>query len=524
MNAVKTNTWAALASLLAVLAVATVFRVPGLESRPFHGDEANQAVKAGILLDEGHYVYDPHEHHGPTLYYAALPILAFNASDFESTQMWMYRLVPVLFSLLGIAALWLLREPLGWSGILWAGLLLAISNAQVFYSRYFIQESLFVTFALLAIGAGYRYASRSGWYWAVACGTSLGLIHATKETSILLYGAMGVGLIGVLVTRRSERDTLVDYVRKSGWKHGLALTAAALVVIIVLFSAFFTHGRGPLDSILTYFNYADRAEGEGSTALHDHPWHYYWSLLAYTYREAGPRWTEAFGLALGGLGIVLALLGRVSREPLSRDLLRFLALYTLALAVVYSLIPYKTPWNVLPFWTPWLVLGGVGAAWLIRITPTRVGKALLLLALIAGLAHARWLTHQGNVVYAADTRNPWVYAHTSTAINRLGDRIEDLAALHPDGRSLHINILKPDADYWPLPWYLRQYDTVGYWTTPPENPHAAIIVTDTALRGYMEQFDVDERYQFEFHALRPNVKLHVYIERSLWDALMSSRQ
>ena len=45
-----------------------------LAGRPMHSDEANQAVKAGELLETGHYAFDPHDHHGPVLYYAALPV------------------------------------------------------------------------------------------------------------------------------------------------------------------------------------------------------------------------------------------------------------------------------------------------------------------------------------------------------------------------------------------------------------------------------------------------------------------
>jgi hypothetical protein len=38
-----------------------------------HHDEANQAVRFGILLETGEYRYDRHDHHGPTLYYLTLP-------------------------------------------------------------------------------------------------------------------------------------------------------------------------------------------------------------------------------------------------------------------------------------------------------------------------------------------------------------------------------------------------------------------------------------------------------------------
>ena len=48
---------------------------------------------------------------------------------------------------------------------------------------------------------------------------------------------------------------------------------------------------------------------------------------------------------------------------------RFLALYTFALAAAYSLIAYKTPWCLLSFWHGMILLAGVGAAWLVRRRP-----------------------------------------------------------------------------------------------------------------------------------------------------------
>ena len=41
--------------------------------RPMHHDEANQAIRFGDLLEGRGYSYDPHGHHGPSLYYATLP-------------------------------------------------------------------------------------------------------------------------------------------------------------------------------------------------------------------------------------------------------------------------------------------------------------------------------------------------------------------------------------------------------------------------------------------------------------------
>jgi len=66
--------WSALALLLA-LAGALALRVPRLDTRPLHNDEAVNAIKLSELWQEGRYAYDPDEFHGPTLHYATLPFL-----------------------------------------------------------------------------------------------------------------------------------------------------------------------------------------------------------------------------------------------------------------------------------------------------------------------------------------------------------------------------------------------------------------------------------------------------------------
>jgi predicted membrane-bound mannosyltransferase len=42
--------------------------------RPVHTDEAVHSIKFKGLWEDGKYRYDPDEYHGPTLYYATLPL------------------------------------------------------------------------------------------------------------------------------------------------------------------------------------------------------------------------------------------------------------------------------------------------------------------------------------------------------------------------------------------------------------------------------------------------------------------
>ena len=57
-------------------------------------DEANQAWKAGELLETGRYQYDPEDHHGPSLYWFTLPALkSCGAKQLSDTTEAQYRVV-----------------------------------------------------------------------------------------------------------------------------------------------------------------------------------------------------------------------------------------------------------------------------------------------------------------------------------------------------------------------------------------------------------------------------------------------
>jgi len=542
---------------LFMIGTALFLRTWQLELRPLHGDEANQAMKTGILYETGRYTYDPHEHHGPTLYYLALPFLYLSgAEDVRDFSIVTLRLVPALF---GAAILLLLAGftgALGRHAVFWAALFTAISHAMVYYSRYYVQEMLLVFFTLGILLAGYHYLRTRRLHWAVLLGVAIGLTHATKETCILAFGGMTVALGGTwLWARLVDREPIAlrPLLRP---RHLLLIVGVAAAVSITLFSAFFTHARGPLDSLLTYAEYVQRAEGEGSTALHEHPWHYYLGLLGYTYRELGPRWTEAPVLLLALIGMIAVAFRRrpaamAIPTPASTHFQRFLVLYALVLTIGFSVIPYKTPWNLLLFYQPLLMLAGVGAASLFRglrpwqggtpeeapkesqgelhgrtsarSLPGQILSAALLILLLGCAAFLTRQSYYGNFQYPADTRNPYVYAHTSTAIFRLVNRLEDLQALHPAGHQMQINVVLPTGDYWPLPWYLRHFERVGYWHHLPENLDAPVLITAPRLRETLAPH-LEREYFIENYGLRPNAFLHLYIHRPLWDTFIDTRR
>ena len=307
-----------------------------------------------------------------------------------------------------------------------------------------------------------------------------------------------------------------DAWRRGRLPTGKALAAAAaagVVVWVVLFSSVFTNFAGLWDSIRTYAYYCHRARGGNP---HIHPWHFYLRLLLWFKHGNGPVWSEALILVLALAGVVAAL--RKGQNSLAR----FLAFYTLAMTAAYAIIPYKTPWCMLSFLYGMVLCAGMGAAALVGSVPTRWGKATVCVLLAAGASHLGWQAYRASYPLCAHPWNPYVYAHTGRDILRLPARMEALAAVHPQGRGMVIKAVSRPQDYWPLPWYLRKFPNVGYWTEPPEDADAAVVITTHDMADAVEA-RLRGDYLVEHCGLRPGVLLLIYVQRDLWDKYLAGR-
>jgi uncharacterized protein (TIGR03663 family) len=506
--------------VLLIAAGALVFRTQQLELRPFHVDEGVQAVKAGELYDSGRYIYNPFEFHGPSLYYFTLPILKLSgAESFAEASDADFRLVPVLFGTGLILLLLLLRRDLGIVAILTAGALMAVSPAMVFFSRYYIQEMLLVFFAALALGALWRYFHSHRRRWCVLLGLAIGLMYATKETSVIFCGAMVVAYGWILLRRRHRETRPLWHLRRRSACDLMLVVAVASLLAALFYSSFGAHPRGPLDSLLAFRHYFDRTGGDGSAGLHQHPWYYYLQMLFYTRNAPGPWWSEGLILALAAVGLITTARGRVP-AAIHPELAAFLAVYTICMTVAYAMIPYKTPWNLLGFLHGLILMAGIGAAALFHHTPWRIGRAALACLMLLGLWQLAAQASRAKLRFCADPRNPYVYAHSVPDVIRLARRINEVAALHSDGLLMRTHFITPD--YWPLPYYLRKLKRIGYWNTPPAAPDAPVIVVSAELQEQLEPL-LRERYHTEFFGLRTGVLLVLNIQQDLWDRYLLER-
>ncbi len=514
----------------AALALALAFRLADPAVRPMHHDEANQAVRFGVLLETGEYRYDRHDHHGPTLYYLTLPFAWVRGQrTLAALDERTLRLVPAVFG----AALLLLFLPLaghegppgrsgiGRTAVASAAALAAISPVLTYYSRFYIQESIFVFFALAFLLALGRYGLRPRLRTAAWAGVFAGLAYATKETSlVVLPVAMAACAVAVVVARDREDAHGLDLPRagpRALVGHAFAAIVAALVPSLLLYSAFFSHPSGLLDSFSAFSIYLWRGlEPE----RHAHPWFFYLQTLAWT-SSGGLVWTEALVLVLALVGMVHAVAARrTAFWPL------YILTYAIATAVIFSAIRYKTPWNLMPFYVGFVLLAGVGVAVLLARARHRVARAAVLVLLVAAGWQLAVQSVRGSFRYGADPRNPYVYAHTTTDFLRLSARVHDVAAVHPEGRDMLVKVVAGPYEQWPFPWYARDLPHVGYWTQASAAgalDDAAVIV---ASQEHVDAVDaaLGDRYVAEFYGLRPGVLLALYVEGGLWERFLESRR
>ena len=505
--------------LLALAAGALAVRVVKLPMRPMHTDEAVHAWKLGDLMEHGHYRYNPIEYHGPTLNYLTLPVTWLRGiTRYMDLDEQALRIVPAIFGVAMIVLLLGLSDGLGRPACLVAAALTAVSTPMVFYSRYYIMEIPLVAFTLLALVGVWRAIRTGSAGWFVLAGVGVGLMHATKETWVFVPVAAAAGVLAA-VPRPGK--LLGELPRKMlSWRVALAVGAGVVTAGLFL-SSFGTNPRGPLDSILTYAYMARRAVGGGGVEagdLHVNPWHYYLRCLVYTrYLGRGPIWTEGLIVALALVGTGAGFFRRGLGAAQAR-LVRFLGVYSFVLLGIYSAIPYKTPWCVLGPLGGMILLAGVGAVALVRWVPTWPVKALVVLALAAGTAHVGYQSYRANfdARFCYSNHNPWVYGHSSRGVVRLGERADELAALHPQGHDLPIKVYAPDPyDHWPLPWYLRRFRHVGYLQTVPDAADAPIIIFKPEVWPELEP-KLRGQYQYEHRGLRPTVVLVMGIEKGLW--------
>lgn len=478
------------AILLGIALAALGLRLPRLGERPMHTDEAINAYITGDLLAGKPYQYDPKDRHGPALYAVALPIAKLaGVKDFAGMTETSVRLGPALVGAFTVLLFGLLVESLGAAATLGAALLFAISPITVYYSRYFIHETLFVAATLWTIAFGFRLLEENSAGNAIALGACASLMLACKETATLHFAAFGIATLWWLGPARLASPRSINWPHVA--KAGVIVFVSFCVVLVVLFTWGGTRWQGLFDLSNSVPHLASRASGEG----HQKPTWYYLALL-------GGSWS-------GGAVLLLAALGAVtlSWKNSRGKIFPALVIYTIAITLLYSVIPYKTPWLALNLWLPIALLAGKGFGWLWQTARNSAGQIACIIIAMACLAALGRDTARRVFLAPADERNPYAYAHTVDDFLRLPERVQQIASKSPAGNKIHIAVVA--ADPWPAPWYLRKFPNAGFWQ-PTQDPGPADIYI-TSAEAAATPGTHWQSWHPEFFGVRPEVLMLLWL-------------
>jgi len=526
---ISDRTW--LICSLLIMAVGAVLRLYNLSLVPFHHDEGVNGNFLVRLVREGVYHYDPANYHGPTLYYfsAIIPwILRFlfgqSAQNSYGLNTVTVRLVPALFGLGTIWLVLLLRRRIGTVGTLCAAALLAVSPGAVYLSRYFIHEMMFVFFTLAVVVAGLKYFEVGNAIYLLLASLSAALLFATKETAVISIAVLAIALATTHLylwlrkkffrenqrdrkQRKSERarktSQQTNAVERLGGPTKLALLSLMAILVFVgvnvlFYSSFFTnYPKGVYDAVKT-FEFWTKTGREA----HVHPITTY---VLWLLRQEPPL------IFFGSIGAALIVL-----KPRNTFAL-FSALWAFGLLAAYSLIRYKTPWLVLNFVVPLALISGYALQVLFDwgLGEIRLTIAVMFLA----IAISGYKTVDLNLFnYDNDAQSyVYVYAHTRREMLGMVYEIEKIAERTKRGSKMGITIVS--LDYWPLPWYLRDYTGVGYHGRMTSSTEPVVIASES--QGAEVQTNFGDRYQ-QVHSgfnsagsypLRPGVNLLLYVRR-----------
>ncbi|HJP91021.1 MAG TPA: flippase activity-associated protein Agl23 [Pyrinomonadaceae bacterium] len=511
------------ASVIAIFVIAAVLRLYDLNLVPLHHDEGVNGNFLVRLVREGFYQYDPQNYHGPTLYYfsAIIPwtvklLFGANARETYGLTTFTIRLIPALFGLGTIALVFLLRRRLGTIATLTAGLMLAVSPGAVYLSRYFIHETLFVFFTLGIVVAAVRFYDKRNPSYLIAAGASAALLFATKETAMISAGVLIIAFFLTLAYEHFNRSSFVTTTRgrrnraRSGLgrivdeivgspSFGLNVGLAVVVfftLYVLFYSSFFTYEKGLFASLQTFAIWK-----KTGTEAHVHPpvTYIYWLL-----REEGPL------LLLGAIGAAIVVL-----RP-KNSFAVFCALWSFGLIAAYSLIPYKTPWLLLNFVVPLALIAGYALQAVYELDQGQLRLVSVVLVLAIGVAVYQCIDLNFVNYDNEDEKYVYVYAHTKRSTLDLLNEIDRIAKQEQGGQT-GITIVSPD--YWPLPWYLRNYGRVGYYGQMAPSVEPIIIAREdqkdtmeTNFGGVYEQ--VPSSGPGGTFDLRPGVKLLLYVRRA----------
>lgn len=461
---------------LLILAGAFFLRTWQLQIKPVHFDEGINGHFVASIWRNGFYKYDPTNFHGPLYFYILqLAELVFGWGIFG------FRFVTGLIQIATLVVIGMHKRFVGRAATATA-LILAVSPAFVFYSRYAIHESLFI-FGQVAFSYGFflyraERSVKSLWWMALA----LVVLITTKETFFIFVGTwfIAVGVVNLIdkFVPRFGTGEIAPKLKAPAVGEWIAISFVSALIVLAFFTGFFVFPQGAVDMLE-----ALQVWTKTGTAKTGHEKEFlYWFQLFKNY-----EWPILVSLCLSP--IVFFTVNRT---------LRILILTGFGTWLAYGLIPYKTPWLILNMIWPLAFCAG---ALLGRAVPSvkqwpglRTALGLGVLICVGVSVSSMW---QLSFHDYAKKGEPYVYVQSTQEFKNVVDLLYRQTEKFPQDRTMKIAAVNRDS--WPLPYLLIPFTNVN-WGRAEDGTiqNADVILSDGEDRTWIESRLVGKFYVLPF--------------------------
>ncbi len=178
--------WWEAAGYAALVVVGLAMRLWDLGARAMHHDESLHALYSWKLATGDGYSHNPMMH-GP-LQFEVNAALFFTLGDSEVTARLLYAFMGTALILMPL----LFRSRLGRLGALFAAVLLTVSPAMLYYSRFARNDILMAVWTFGLVICMWRYFDEGRHRYLYISAALLALMFATKESAYMVVGMMGL--------------------------------------------------------------------------------------------------------------------------------------------------------------------------------------------------------------------------------------------------------------------------------------------------------------------------------------------